>query len=652
MPRLLRRRTRVVDVSSAATGQPAGRTITVGLVLVGLTIVGVSVALVARGSRADEARAPVRFAGARTVIPMPSVLPPAQLASPVRVAIVRDPSAATYYDRPGEFDAIVARWREAVHAVGGDVRVVAPSELRGASDVAVLVVPSSPCLGVETREGLERAGALGQGVILTASAGLYDGTCKRVGYGLIVAVTGASRADTLESRKMVYVTIPGGSPLGADLPPGSRIEVDPGAHVALRRVGRDAFYSEYDMDPAPARGRPLVDGAIVHAPYGRGRAVYWGFELDDVVDLPWNRGALSLLVRNSVAWAAGQPLASIEPWPDGHAAAAILAQDVEAEFANARHALDSLRAADVPGTYFLTSKLALKNRRLTRALAAHGEIGTHTDRHQLLGGAPADSQAAWLRRTQQELTRLLGRPVRGLRPPEEQFDTTTLVQWLRIGGEYVFGANNSRVAAPELLPLGIDTLLLFARVTDDDVIAVHNTGPDPVRTLTEQYLTDFARVRALGGLYLLSYHSHLLARPELVPALAKLARAVAADQRVWRATAGDVAAWWRARASLKVSARRDGNGLVTVSVQNRGVVPIRGAVVRVALGSGERAVTSDLRRLRAPAGVARLVLPTIGPGEARTLALTVAGAQSSTPPASPAPAPRLQAPARPTRSRT
>jgi peptidoglycan/xylan/chitin deacetylase (PgdA/CDA1 family) len=604
----------------------ARRGIAVGVVLVVIAIIGVSLAIVISRSRADGARARVRFSGARTIIPMPSLLPPAQLAAPIRVALVRDPAAVSYHDAPATLDSILSRWQDALRGVGADVRVLAPGELEHATDVEVLVVPSSPCLGVEAREGLERAAVRGQGVILTTSAGVNDGACSRVGYGLIVATTGAARADTLESRDMVYVTIPGGAALGTDLPPGARIEVNPGAHVALRRAGRDAFFSDYDMDPAPAGRRPLLDGAIVHAPYGRGRAVFWGFELTNVVDRPWNRAVLAILVRNSVAWAAGHPLAGVEPWPHGLAAAAVLAQDVESEFTNARYALDSLHAAGVPATYFLTSKLALKHRRLARALAAHGEIGTHTDRHQLLGGEPADSQVAWLRRTQQDLTRLLGHPVLGMRPPEEQFDTATLFAWMRAGGTYMFGANNSRVAAPELLPIGSDTLVLLARVTDDDLIAVHSMGPDPVRALTRRYLADFARVRALGGLYLLSYHSQLLARPELVPALANVARAVAADERTWRTTTGEVAAWWRAKADLRVTARRDTAGLVLLSVHNQGTTPIRDAVLRVVLGPGERGVQSDARRLPAPAGVARLALPTIGPGEVRTFSVSVTAA--------------------------
>src|SRR5207248_1587548 len=181
---------------------------------------------------------------------------------------------------------------------------------------------------------------------------------RPLAYGLIVGSTGASRADTLESRAMTYVTLPSGSPLTIDIPPGSRIDLNPGRQVALRAAQRDAFYSDYSLQPQPAGGAPLLDAAITHATLNHGRAVYWGFELRDVVSLPWDRALGALLVRNSVAWAAGLPTASIEPWPKGRAAAATIAQDVEASFSNAQYALDSLSAARVPATFFVTSNLA------------------------------------------------------------------------------------------------------------------------------------------------------------------------------------------------------------------------------------------------------------------------------------------------------
>src|SRR5688572_18972715 len=125
------------------------------IVLVALTIVGVSLMLAARGERTPSRRAgPKRFAGSTTVIPMPSILPPATLGSAVRVALVRDPAAASYFTKPASYDSIIDRWTETLRSTGADVHVIAPGGLV-ASDARVLVIPSAHCLSVATREAIE-----------------------------------------------------------------------------------------------------------------------------------------------------------------------------------------------------------------------------------------------------------------------------------------------------------------------------------------------------------------------------------------------------------------------------------------------------------------------------------------------------------------
>ncbi len=586
------------------------------VVLVALTVIGVSVALAARGDK-EPARTtgPKRFAGSTTVIPMPSILPAATLAAPVRVALVRDPAAASYFTKSASYDSIIDRWSTTLRAIGADVRVVTPAELAGSS-APVLVIPSAHCLSVATREAIDRAGARAQGLIVTGAIGTKDARCRPIGYGLLVALTGASRAEPIEKRDIAYVTFPGGSALATGIPPGTRLELDPAPYVALRRAGRDAFFSSFALRPEPARGVQLADAAVVRSRYAGAAVAYWSFELTGVNDLPWDRTIAELLVRNAVAWAARMPLAELEPWPQGKRAAAVLAQDVEDQFANARHALDSLRAAGVRGTYFLTSELARRNEDLTRAIAASDEIGTHSENHRLLGGEPADVQRRRLALTQVHLRDLLGAPVTGLRPPEEQFDKATLSAWLEAGGTYVFGANNSRAAAPERLEVDGDTIVLLGRANVDDFDAASMASRGSLDEIVKEYLGEYQKIRALGGLYLLSYHSQLLARPELVPALARIARRIRADTAVWLTTANDVVEWWRARAGVTMRATRLDARTLRVDVQNAGPDTVRGLVARVALADGERA-SGSAALLKSDAGTLRFVVPALPPGAER-----------------------------------
>jgi hypothetical protein len=550
---------------------------------------------------------------------LPSLLASAHLAAPASVIVVRDEAAASYYDWPGRLDSIVTAWSVALKAIGADVRVLSSAAARDDRSAQVIVVPSSPCLTLATSEAIAEASARGAGLILTGNTGTHDSVCRPLGYGVIVTETGAARVDEMERREMVYVTIPSASPLAMDIPPGARLDLKPARQIALRDISRDAFYSDYALQPEPAHGQELLDAALTHASLGGHRVVYWGFELVDVANHPWDRQIARLLVRNSVEWAARQPIAAIEPWPNGKRAAASIAQDVESGFANARYAAESLSAAGVRSTFFLTSEVAQRYERLSRRLVQYGEIGSHSENHQVLGGESAAEQSARLATAQRELRQLVGSEGAGLRPPQEQFDTLTMRAWLAAGGTYLFGVNDSRSAAPELLRVGDDTLVLVARAGSDDFAAVAHRSPKP-DALAGIFLGEFERMRALGGHYVLSYHSQLLARPDLVASLASVARSLAADTTVWMATVGEVADWWRARAELYTRAISAGGRMVVV-VRNTGDHDVNGAVVRVAIPDGSRVVRAETELLPGTPHIVRLLIPVLAPG--KTSAFTV-----------------------------
>ncbi|MFL5614457.1 MAG: polysaccharide deacetylase family protein [Gemmatimonadaceae bacterium] len=606
------------------------RPTTLAFGLAAALVVAVSVLLTLRRGDAAMRPEPARFSGSRVVQRMPSLLPAAKLPGPLIVDVLRDEAAVSFYTAAGALDSIIAAWRSTASATGATVRIVSANAAKSDRSARVLVIPSSPCLTVDAREAIEAITARGGGVIITGLTGVNDGGCRPLGYGLIVGSTAASRADTLESRPMTYVTVPAGSPLTIDIPPGSRIDLNPGRQVALRLPRRDAFYSDYSLQPQPAGGAPLLDAAMTHTALGRGRLVYWGFELRDVVRLPWDRALVTLLARNSIAWAAGVATAAIEPWPKGRFAAAAITQDVEAGFVNAQHALDSLRAAHVRSTYFLTSNLARGYSKLSHDLANDGEVGSHTENHRLLGGLSAADQRDRLETAQDELTKLLGLPVDGLRPPQEQFDIATMAAWLATGGRYVFGANDSRSASPELLPVGRDTIVLIGRVGNDDFAAVAAAHNDASGT-AKVFLADYERFRALGGLYALSYHSQLLAAPDLVPALALVARHIAGDTAVWLATTGEIAEWWRERAQLdaRVNPRPDG---FDFTVRNRGERLVSNAVVRIDLPSDRPLGSANALFLSSSqSGVLRFLLPPIPGGTTRVFSVDYAGVKRAAP---------------------
>lgn len=563
----------------------------------GLLAVAISLGFAIWNAGQSESAPPKRFSGSNIVSAMPSLLAPLRMPAPLSVAIVRDQEAANFYDSAAEFDEIVQLWRWKMVAAGAKVSVLRPAQLRS-TRADVIVVPSSPCLSVDTREAIDNAGARGQGLVVTGRVGTHDGGCRQLagGYGLLIALTGASRAEPLKGRPMVYVTLPGDGPLAANIPPGSRINLGPAGQIALRVPTRDAFYSTYTLGARPADDSPYLDGAIVRSEYRGARVVYFGFELSEVAHSEWHDGVLGLLVRNAAAWAGGLPLASVASWPAKHRSAAVIAQDVENRFDNARHAVDSLTAIGVRSTFFVTTNLVPEHRKLTERMSAVGELATHSENHALLGGTPYLKQRERLEITRRALRELMDVNVRGLRPPEEQFDRATMAAWVDAGGVYLLGTNDARCAAPELLSVGRDTLVLIPRVFSDDFAATAPGGGRmrPPKAMQTLFSGEMRKAHDIGGLFVLSYHSQLLSRREYVPVLASVTRQLAADSTVWLAPAGDVADWWRRRAWLDVRASRVSSQQLDVTVRNRGDEAVDSVTVNVSLPRGRDLLSASV----------------------------------------------------------
>ena len=247
---------------------------------------------------------------------------------------------------------------------------------------------------------------------------------------------------------MAYVTFPSATVLSADIPPGARLDLNPGRQIALRHRTRDAFYSDYSLQPEPAHRQPLLDAALTHANIGARRVVYWGFELTDIVNRPWDRAIARLLVRNSVAWAAQEPVR------DRRALAARQTRgSIDRPGCGSRVRQRAIRCRFSPCRWSPLDVLPhVGARRALRATVASSRR-IRRDRNawresSLARRSARRGTAPRLATTQREFAQVVGSEVNGLRPPEEQFDTATMSAWLAAKGNYLFGANDSRAAAP------------------------------------------------------------------------------------------------------------------------------------------------------------------------------------------------------------
>lgn len=562
-----------------------------GLAFLGLLAAGVAAAAVLLWRTVDVGRLfrPEESAVRWAPVSDPG-LPPAPVSAPdsvFRVALLRSESSRAFFPAEGPgYDRQAERWLSLIDSLGGEARIVGEARDVDALDRGIpVVVPVAPCLPFETGMALFRHLREGGSVVAEGPLAARDADCRWRGWSVLRSLTGAEGVREVEPGRSLYLTVPADLPLSHGLVPGSRIELGHDLQVALETDAPGVYWSDWGLSPAPG---PEDDGArlgaLARETASGGRLAWFGFLASDALRES-DRTRVRRLHESGLRWAVRQPLASLRAWPESRRAALVIAEDVEAEPDNARALAAVLRRHGLPGTFFVAPEVVEEDREIARAVTRAGEVGSHGVDRRPLAGASGDDQLLLLRRSRSRIEAWSGREVRGLRPPEERFDSVTLATWARVGGRYVAAVNEGRSASPELHPVGDgrDTVVLLPRVVKDDynlVVSEERSWEEGLSILEGS----LRKVHRLGGLALLGLHTQIvdLGRAER---LGTTLDSVAGRMEWWAATAAEVSAWWRTRhaSSLRLSVL--GPDTLELELTAPPEAPLVDATVRVTPGA-------------------------------------------------------------------
>jgi hypothetical protein len=514
-----------------------------------------------------------------TTAELPSGLSPAPLTG-IRVAVVSDPRNERV--TPAGFYANeTSAWQTWLGKLGAELVAPETAEL--------IILPHLICLDPRMGALVQRHLRAGGGLITTGALGARDHDCAPASDTLLVNLLGAGPGSIAPLWSEAgagahYAVVLGETALGADSPPGARIELRPADQIVFRGGDRELYYSDFLRNPIGHDSITYFDGAVVRSRIDAGRLVAFGFALTQLVP-GWSEEVARMVVANAVTWAAGRPVTQLAPWPAGAEAAVVLALDIESAAPNAGWARGLLERSGLRGSFYVDGDLAEHERALVRAIARSGEIGIRSGARHADLDDETHSGSERLATARKRLEAVSNQPIVGLRPPAERLDPALLSDWRAAGGEYIFGTNNARAVAPELIPTGTDSVVLLYRTTANDFYLVNREGIRDRAELTTYFLDELAKVLALRGLYLFNYRSDIMANRDLRPALSTFVEAVRSDPRIWVAGADELSRWWRGRALVEHRVSNDG---AEIRLSNHGPTALENAMLLVDLPSGTR----------------------------------------------------------------
>lgn len=499
------------------------------------------------------------------------------------VLLYASPTTARYLEAVGgRQDVLLAKWREFLGTNQRAFREVNdPAQLERAAP-GVVIVPTALALSATELAALRAHQARGGAILASGAFGAQDARGEWNHWQAMQSLFGMRvKGEVAADSDARFLVTLGESPITHHLPAGSRIWLGRSAEAPLRLEGGRPAARLLDWARTPGEG----GAGIAYGDVNGARWVLLGYS-ENTWD--FNPTALQVIAATALDWLQRRPAALISAWPAGYQAAQIVEMDAEESLDNAAHLASMLELLKMRGTFYLLSSEAARHPEIVRRIAPGHELAYHGDVHVAFKGQPAAEQRARLTAMQRQLEEVLGKPIDapGFRPPLESYDASTEAALQALGFRHHAvdgGSVEHRLpffARANAAPVA-DDLVVLPRTQFDDFNLLHATGQDLDR-ISAMMKAELQGTIEQGALGLLSVHSHHFQEDGLIPRAVAPWLLTLADKRgkVWVATGGEVADWWRKREHLRANLSTYGKRY-EIEISNHGPSAVEGAAVTV-----------------------------------------------------------------------
>lgn len=485
------------------------------------------------------------------------------------VYLYSSPITAAFFSGNGaNYDAMKARWREYLRTFYGNAnREVSRATLLAGLKPGVLILGSAVLLDDQERKAIRAFTDAGGSVLATWGTGARNGKGQWAGYGFLEDLLQMKVLGPVTSEDdLRFINTFGDHPLTWGVPGGQRIFLGVIGETPLRVASPNlaARYFDWQRFPAPKSS----NGAIAFLEKDNSRRVYLGFpesswEYDEHFELP-------KMLDSIIAWLRHKPMVYKSAWPNNFLSAQLLEMDTEEKFANAMNFAAELDAANIRGTFYSLTSIAVKNRDVVMKLSEKHEIGYHAEVHVGFKGKSADVQKARLDTMVSDMKDIVGSralpKITGFRAPTESWDETTEILLRKNGIRHHVAdpaASESRVPSFSVAEPGLsteDAIVVLPRTQMDDLN--YKGMRLSLEKASDSIMLDFDYLHEAGALGVLSVHSQNYAPDGIMAKLTPpyIKRLQQHREDVWAASGEEIEGWWRARERVSIDPY---NGLAT-----------------------------------------------------------------------------------------
>lgn len=456
-----------------------------------------------------------------------------------------------------------------------------------AASSGVLLLPTSVALSAREKQAIVNFRAKGGSVLASWLAGIRGEKGEWLGFNFMESaldtkVVGDTRAEEEDNFMMPY----GDNPITHHLPAGLRIWMEVVKETyPLRLVGRNpaAQIMDWSRTFTPDKtGTVIVFDEKAQSTGQFSRSVVLGYP--ERLWLAADPKSLEAIAHNALTWLLRQPDAYTSAWPQSYRSAVVFAVDSTDEFNPADLELANLlKKNGLLATYYVMTQIVMKSVPVLKQIQAQGhEISYLADRFIGYRNQTPTAQAKRLETMRLEMKNS-GLDIAadaGFHPPMDSYDKTTEQLIYANGfGHFVSFTDTTDARLPfiaasqGLSPSATGATVVLPRTISGPEDAMEAGDADEG---LKTFLSELDLAQKMSSLSVLRLAQQTFITKEQWDDI--LGYIKSPNEKIWVATAGQVADWWRERDRVSFKLETDPVAPLLI-VTIKGNTPLKQAVV-------------------------------------------------------------------------
>ncbi|MDF1610705.1 hypothetical protein [Stygiobacter electus] len=478
----------------------------------------------------------------------------------------------------------------------------------------LIVLPGSKSLSDKEIVNLKRYIENGGSVFVTGSPATFSDEGKWRGWDFFTEVFGMKFNREIKPEETYKIhTLRGNLPLTAQIPTGYALKIATWdrpiyAEVLEPRTTQVSFWYDFRKEAGLVREEIQKSAGISYGTYGKGRFVWFGFEINSVLGVQKDFIYFEKLFNNSLNWLVYNPTAFVKDWPEQYDAALVFIPTVTEQSYNINNLNTNISGIKVNPTIFIDPNNVLNDPQLIRSISKKGDIGVVVDIGFL--SSPEDTinklfskevQTSTIKFAVDTLKKLTKQPIKAMMPLNGYYDDNTMQAMSQLGIEFLVTDSLTDRSVPEIRIRNNKQIMIITKTARDDYEIVRNYGLTNTEFQRYTYEEDVDRVLFEGGLYVFKVHTNY----QLLPQYASVIKDIfqyAKSKKMWITSLQELKNWWTHRGGVEVRYEARSARRMAVELNNPKDEIAEGIVIQVNLNKKVKnvEVSSDIINTKIP----------------------------------------------------